>query len=109
MTRVPPMTEAQFQRRILDYCQMRGLLVFHDQDSRRNQPGFPDLVIASPRHILFRELKTDTGTIRPEQVKWLNTMREAGADAGVWRPKDWTEHVLPQLAALTLNPSVRGR
>lgn len=48
----PPMSERAFQQRILDYCAMRGLLVFHDQDSRRNQPGFPDLVIVGPHHVM---------------------------------------------------------
>lgn len=96
-----PISEDAFQRRIIDYCQMRGLLVFHDADSRRNQPGFPDLVIVGANRVLFRELKTDKGTLRQQQIVWLRRLHDAGEDAGVWRPKEWAEKVLPELQALT--------
>ena len=38
--------------------------------------------------VLFRELKTDTGRIRPEQATWLSRLQLAGADADIWRPAD---------------------
>lgn len=105
----PGLSEDAFQQRILDYCAMRGLLVFHDRDSRRNNPGFPDLVIVGPEHVLFRELKTDTGAVRPDQTKWLHALRAAGQDARIWRPHDWGEHVLPELRALTATSHLRTR
>lgn len=82
-------TEADFQQRILDWCGYRRLKFFHDNDSRRNKAGFPDLVIVGPRGVLFRELKTDTGRVSPEQSDWLADLTRAGADADVWRPADW--------------------
>lgn len=108
MTAPPSLSEDAFQRRILEYCQYRGLKVWHDNDSRRNDRGWPDLVIAGPERVLFRELKTDTGAVRPEQKAWLEALQAGGLDACVWRPKDWSNYVLPQLAALTARNHLRG-
>lgn len=83
------MSEAQFQQRIIDYCLLRGLLVFHDNDSRRNRAGFPDLVIVGDHGAIFAELKTDTGKVRPEQETWLLRLRAAGETAYIWRPSNW--------------------
>lgn len=83
------MSETQLQQRILDYCRLRGLLVFHDNDSRRNNPGFPDLVIVGSRGVIFAELKAETGRLRPDQETWLLKLRQAGAQAVVWRPSHW--------------------
>ena len=84
-----PMSEDQFQQRILDYCDLRGLLVFHDNDSRRNRSGFPDLVIAGDHGTIFAELKSETGKVRPEQQQWLMRLRAGGEAAYLWRPSDW--------------------
>lgn len=93
------MSEDQFQQAVTELCDWRHLLWFHDHDSRRNPSGFPDLVIVSPWGVLFRELKTDTGRIRPDQKKWLAVLQLAGADADVWRPADMPR-VVAELTAL---------
>lgn len=85
----PPLTEGEFQQQILDLAAYLGLRVFHDYDSRRNTAGFPDLVIVGAGGVLFRELKTDTGRVDPEQRKWLADLGVAGADADIWRPRDF--------------------
>lgn len=100
----PTLSEEAFQRRILEYCQLRGFKVFHDNDARRNERGWPDLVIGGPNGVLIRELKTDTGRIRPDQEEWLALLQAAGYDAAVWRPRDWERIVLPQLEALRRRP-----
>ena len=82
------MTEAQFQRQVIELAELYGWLVYHTHDSRRSQPGFPDLVLVRDR-VLYRELKTDTGKIRPDQRTWLIRLSEAGADAEIWRPSEW--------------------
>lgn len=82
------MSEADFQRAVLDLCAHLRLLTFHSGDSRRDSSaGFPDLVIVG-RSVLYRELKTATGRVRPEQVTWLTRLSLAGANAAVWRPAD---------------------
>jgi len=55
--------------------------------------GYPDLLLCKAGRLLFRELKSDTGRISDEQRAVLDTLREAGADACVWRPRDWDEVV----------------
>lgn len=64
------------------------LLAYHTRDSRRSLPGFPDWCFAGARGIMFRECKTQRGHLRLEQSRWLQVLRQAGADADVWRPAD---------------------
>ena len=53
--------------------------------------GWPDLVLVRDR-VVIAELKTDTGRVRPEQQETLRALLQAGAEAWIWRPRDW-EHV----------------
>lgn len=94
------MSEATFQSQILALCKHLGLLTYHTYDSRRSQPGFPDLVIVGSRKMLFRELKTDLGRVSPEQAQWLDALRQLGVDADVWRPSDWPTRVHAELLGL---------
>lgn len=82
-------SEAQLQRAVLDLTKWLGLLAFHSTDSRRDScAGFPDLVLSGSRGVLYRELKTETGKLRPEQLDWLARLTQGGADAAIWRPAD---------------------
>lgn len=91
------MTESELQKAVIDMARLFGLRVAHfrpalSQSGRwhtavaADGKGYPDLTIVGPGGILFRELKTDRGAIRPEQKQWLATLGFAGANAGVWRP-----------------------
>lgn len=82
------MTELDLQRAVIELCRWLGLAYFHDHDSRRNRAGFPDLVVCGSNGHLFRELKTETGRLRPEQLDWLSRLTQGGADAAIWRPAD---------------------
>lgn len=79
--------ETPFQRQIIQVAKGLGLLCYHTYDSRRSEPGFPDLVIVGSRTI-FRELKTMTGRVTKEQKLWLERLNASGQDAKVWRPSD---------------------
>lgn len=92
--RAAAMTEAQLQALILDAARVNGWLAYHTHDSRRSQPGFPDLVLVRGRRTIYRELKTQKGRLRPDQTKWLNALDLAGNDTGVWRPADWFNDVI---------------
>lgn len=81
------MTEAQLQAAVLGLCKLLGLLAYHTHDSRRSQPGYPDLTIAGSR-VIFRELKSSTGRLRPEQAQWAQKLTAADADFAIWRPAD---------------------
>lgn len=65
-------------------------LVFHPRFSVGSEPGWPDLVLVRrrDRRVLFRELKSDTGTVHPRQAAVLELLTAVGLDAGVWRPRD---------------------
>lgn len=81
------MTEAELQRAVEELCDKYSLLYFHDHDSRRNPPGFPDLVIVG-HVVLWVELKSATGTLKPEQRTWRYALENAGAAYRLWRPSD---------------------
>lgn len=97
------MSEDDLLRTVLDMAKLFGLLTAHfrpaqlkDKAGRErwvtavqgDGKGYPDLTIVGPGGVLFRELKSDTGPVAPEQRKWLARLDEAGADIGVWRPAD---------------------
>jgi hypothetical protein len=90
----PPMpygvTEAQWQRTVIEIARTYGWQTMHHLISRGTSPGWPDLVIASHarRRLLFVELKSDKGRIRPEQRYWLRLLDACGQEAGLWRPRD---------------------
>ena len=79
------MTEKQFQAQVVKWAKMMRWQVYHTHDSRRSEPGFPDLVLAKDR-VLFRELKTDKGRLTPAQKMWGKDLTDAGADWAIWRP-----------------------
>lgn len=68
-------------------CDWFKVLHYHTHDSRRSEPGFPDLVIVG-RKILYRELKTERGELTPEQRRWSAKIIAAGGDWQLWRPSD---------------------
>ena len=72
------MTEAELQAAIVDTAELAGWLVFHDHDSRLNPAGLPDLVLVKPPRVVFLELKSEKGRVRPEQQIWLDAL--AGCD-----------------------------
>lgn len=85
------MSERQLQELIIELAKRMGWLAYHTFDSRRSTPGFLDLVMVHPRQrrILWRELKSETGTTTPEQKAWISALSLVGADVDVWRPRDW--------------------
>jgi hypothetical protein len=82
------MTEAQWQTVVLDLARTLGWMTYHTHDSRRSNPGFPDLVLVRDR-VIFAELKTERGKLTDDQWSWLATLRAAGAEMWVWRPSDY--------------------
>lgn len=67
-----------------------GWKTYHTHDSRRSNPGWPDLALVHPKRgrFMVRELKKHTGRVSKEQREWLDALTGAGVDAGVWRPMD---------------------
>ena len=83
------MTERVFMTTVINAATGANWLVFHDEDSRRNIRGFPDLVIARGTRTIFAELKSERGKERSEQKVWLATLRSNPAlEVYLWRPSD---------------------
>lgn len=92
--KLPTITEQDFQSDVVKLARLTGHLVYHTYDSRRSEPGFPDLCIvkAGMHRPLFVELKTGHGRLSDAQKKWGEVLtRTPGADYRVWRPDDWLE------------------
>jgi hypothetical protein len=98
------MTEAQLLGKIRYLARLYGWRrVYHTHDSRRSDPGFPDLVLVHPgqRRIVFAELKTATGRTTPVQDAWLADLAAAGAEVHLWRPADLQRTIPTVLRGLT--------
>lgn len=87
-------TETQFTQLVLDAAAWTHWLGYHTHDSRRSEPGFPDVVLIRRGTILFAELKAEGKYLRPEQKIWRAVLEEAAAindavEYHLWRPSDW--------------------
>lgn len=81
--------EAQVQQAIVDDARLLGYLVYHTYDSRRSEPGFPDLWIVGYGHLLVLELKTARGKVTDAQQRWIRNLVAAGIDARIYRTTEW--------------------
>jgi|SRR5690242_1746841 len=84
------MSEAQLQNAVKKIAIAQGWLFYHPYDSRKSTPGYPDLTLVHRSGlVLFRELKREKGYATPDQKVWLAALTEAGADAAIWKPRDF--------------------
>lgn len=87
--KLPAPTEKQFLAFVTDLAQLGQWLIYHTYDSRRSQAGFPDLVLTRNGHIIFAELKSQKGRVRPNQQMWIDELSKSGeVDVYLWRPSD---------------------
>lgn len=103
-TLLEAMTEDQWQNRVVAYARLLHILTWHDNDSRRNDEGFLDLVLVGPGGLVFAELKKESGSLSPGQHVWIDALKLAGVEVHVWRPSDW-----PQVQEVLLRISGRKR
>lgn len=105
-----PMSEADWQRRLMDTARLAGWMCAHFRPAKTQRgrwvtpmagdKGFPDLVLAKGGRLLLAELKTDKGKPTVEQQAWL---AELGAHGRLWRPANW-EAVLLDLGVTQRDP-----
>jgi hypothetical protein len=68
-----------------------------DADPRRGREwsdnGWPDITLwhVTQQRLVFVELKTERGTVRPEQRERLISLAGAGSDVRIWRPSQGDE------------------
>lgn len=102
MSRPVKVSERMFQDAIVQLAKWNGWKVFHPltvqgfngrwRTALQGDPGFPDLVLAHPeRGVIFAELKSSIGKVSDLQMEWISTLRAAGAEVYVWRPRDLKE------------------
>ena len=87
------MRERDWQAYIIRRARAAGWRCYHTYDSRRSEPGFPDLVCVRPGRLVFAELKTTHGRVTEAQSEWLDALRQTGqAEVYLWRlPADQAE------------------
>ena len=82
-------SEAALQKSLIEVAEMHGWQIHHEVDSRRSNPGLPDLICAHPNHgVVFIELKAERSYLRPAQKEWRDALTMAGANYYVFRPRD---------------------
>lgn len=95
------MTERELQDAIVEVAQLRGWLVAHFRPAMTGKgwrtpvsgdgKGFPDLVLARGRRLMFIELKSKTGKTSHEQALWLEALGKIGGnvETHLWKPEQW--------------------
>ena len=94
------MKEKTFQQAVVTLAKLNGWLCYHSYDSRKSEPGFPDLVLVHPRgQCLFVELKSETGKITKAQGAWLEALLgiKGRPRTYLWRPADWHSGLIESL------------
>lgn len=90
-----PLSEADFQQRVLDYARRCGWRAVHFRAGRQGtryvtavqgDRGCPDLILARAGVVLLVELKAEKGRLGPGQAEWLDA---ADTHGRLWRPGDW--------------------
>lgn len=91
------LSEDDFQRKVIDYAQLRRWRVYHTWKSIHSPSGFPDLVLVRRDQVIFAELKKQSGYPTKAQAEWLQTLHAVEkatcgcVRAYLWRPSDWPE------------------
>ena len=100
--RGPDSLDAHVRKLIADL----GLWAYHPRTSKGSAAGWPDWVIIGRGGILFRELKSESGTVTPEQRHVGDLITRAGGNWAVWRPRQLLDgsigRELASLAAVQL-------
>lgn len=93
----PPITETAFLSQVLELAALLGYEGAHFRPALTQKgwrtpvqgslgKGWPDLVLVRGSRILFVELKTDKGTVSPDQHRVLEVLEATGAYVNVWTP-----------------------
>lgn len=112
----PKMTGTELEQNIVDTAHIYGYIAFHQRPGlnrdgswtsaiKYDGKGFPDLVLAGDKGILFIEVKGDGDKVRPDQEKWLTALRRGGARVHVWTPAEWHSGYITK--ALAAGPATR--
>lgn len=94
--RGPDSLDSHVRRLMKDF----GLDGFHCRNSIGSRRGFPDWEIWGTS-VIWRELKTERGTLSVDQRRVGSLITRAGGDWSTWRPRDLFDGTIArQLAAI---------
>ena len=97
-----PISEKHFQQQVIDLAKLHGWKVYHTFDSRKSEPGFPDLVLVRGEMLRFIEAKSETGRLSEAQTEWITALDAVKwIDTDVCQPRDW-EYIKEILAPDTV-------
>lgn len=90
-------SEDQFQKdAVEEYLKHLGWSYFHDKDSRKNNPGFPDLMAWRGERMLAIELKlSPKSKLSMDQYITLHQMSLTPVEVYLWLP--WEDEILEAL------------
>jgi VRR-NUC domain len=86
---VPRISEARFQRQIIDYAELMGWRCYFTYRSNHSPVGFPDLVLVRRPRVVWIEVKTERGRLSDAQRAWINELADCGQEVHVVRPSQW--------------------
>lgn|SRR3990167_7349518 len=83
-------SEKAFQQQVEDLARLLKWKVYHTRDSRRSEPGFPDLILLRNGIMLVAELKREGKKPTAKQNEWLREFGKLPAQVitRVWYPSD---------------------
>jgi hypothetical protein len=85
--RANQISEARWQQQVVDVALRYQWRVYAIPDSRRvTMRGWPDLVLMKVDRVIYSELKTLRGRLRPDQKITLTILHAAGHETALWRP-----------------------
>jgi len=103
------MSERELDKHVRQLCKDLHLARYHTADSRGSSAGFPDLCIVG-NGVIFAELKSARGTLRPEQCEWRDLLLDAGAKWYLWRPAHLASGEIARvLASISTYRAITGR
>ncbi len=105
MVTAAPISEADFQRQVVELARRLGWMTCHTYRTRTAKGawrtsttavGYPDLTLLHPgkRRLVFLELKTDKGKPTAEQLAWIVGLQSVpGVEAYIVHPAEWDDVV----------------
>lgn len=96
------MTEAELQFNVIELAELFKWRCIHHRPSMNRRghwatamtgtqaAGWPDVFLVRERAMAV-ELKSERGSVTPEQQFWLAALGKVGIEVHLWRPADWQD------------------
>lgn len=105
--------ETGFQQQVEALADRAGWWCWHDNNSRRNKAGLPDLILIRPPRVVFAEVKREKGRVRVSQVAQRKVLamlaRCPGVEVYLWKPSDWDAPTGPKAVLTRRDPPTTRR